>query len=568
MNARQRLDEYLTELQLRLKLAVVTRAGAAIVAAIVFVTFAAIVWLAPLGFPSAGVIAIRIGLVTLVAAATVFLLWRPLRRLRASTKGKLLEERLPDQRGRIETYLDIQKRSEPSPFLDLLAEDALRLAKASPADEVVSNKRLGVAGGIAAAGVLVIVYALTVGGAQWGYGTRHLLLGTTLPVEAVPVKQIAVQPGDLVLRRNADLPVQAQVKGFKPENVELFVKFEDSQEWERAGMKADAEAGHYALTLYAVRAPVQYYAVADGVKSTEHTIKVVDVPRIDSMQLSYAYPQWTGLPKKVENEDRNIHAVADTRVSIEVKASEPLVDPVLIIDKKPSDMTAQATKSDGTLTVAKPARYHLASRVAGEMVALTDEYDITPINDEPPTIEIAKPGRDARASSIEEVPVNVNAKDDFNVAKVELRYAVNGGEFKTVKLGANSPNASSRTLLQMEELGGKTPLVPGDIVTYYAVAQDRGQKAETDLFMVQVQPFERRFSESAGGGGGGDGGGNEQQQIAERQKDLLMATWNLQRAREQGRRSDQQLQDSAKLLSEMQTTLAEQTTTLSERTRA
>src|SRR5262249_24816919 len=138
----------------------------------------------------------------------------------------------------------------------------------------------------------------------------------------------------------------------------------------------------------------------------------------------------------------------------------------------------------------------------------------------------------------------------------------------SVKLPSGAQEAEAKTLLQMEDLGGNTPLVPGDLVTYYAVTQDRGQKAETDLFMVQVQPFERRFTEGQGGGGGGDGGASEQQQIAERQREILVATWNLQRAREQKRRTTEQLQESASLLGGLQEKLAEQTNTLVERTKA
>ena len=108
---------------------------------------------------------------------------------------------------------------------------------------------------------------------------------------------------------------------------------------------------------------------------------------------------------------------------------------------------------------------------------------------------------------------------------------------------------------------------PGDLVSYYAVAKDRKHSVQTDLYMVQVQPFERRLTEGQSGGGGGDGG-SEQEQIAERQRDILVATWNLQRARDQGRRTPQQLKESAEMLSGLQDKLSEQTTTLVERTRA
>src|SRR5690606_29165710 len=148
---------------------------------------------------------------------------------------------------------------------------------------------------------------------------------------------------------------------------------------------------------------------------------------------------------------------------------------------------------------------------------------------------------------------------------VELRYSVNGGEFQSipVTLGEDGTfvaddqvfyleeirkavRASRRTrsappsVFELEDfrvprLGGEfdepaeeteaaeaaepapteTSLEPGDLISYYVVAEDRGRAAETDLFFIEVQPFERRFSQSsqAGGGGGGGGGGGEQDEI-------------------------------------------------------
>src|SRR5690606_8928267 len=110
--------------------------------------------------------------------------------------------------------------------------------------------------------------------------------------------------------------------------------------------------------------------------------------------------------------------------------------------------------------------------------------------------------------------------------------------------------------------------LPGDVISYYAVAKDRNNAVQTDLFMVTVQPFERRFTQASGGGGGGGGGGDEQGAISERQREILLATWNLQRSDQRESRTREQLEENAKMLSELQTTLAEQARTVAERTRA
>ncbi len=568
LNPRERLDDYLSSLRERIRLAIFTRAGAALALTVLILICVAVYLLNLRGFPVGGVIVSRIALLISVVALIAGLIWLPLHRLSRDHGAIQLEKQLPEQQGRIETYLEQRDRAQASPLVDLLAEDALKLTAQSSVTDIVSSRRIWIAGAITAAAVIALAILLTVAKSEWGYGSRYVLLGVKIPHDAVPVREVELKPGDATMRRNADLNVQALVKGFKPDNVELFVRFADTNRWEQASMQKIA-GEQYGFTLYALRAPLSYYVRADAVQSSEHTIKVVDVPRIEHMQLAYAYPQWTKLPPRIEDDERDIRAVADTQVKLTVSATAPLQDAKIVIDKATSSMQSNANQSGGELTVTKPARYHLESRVAGDMVALTDDYEISVDEDAAPTIEIVKPGRDARATSIEEVPVAIRAKDDFKVQSLELRYAVNGGEWQHVKLPAQSSDVQAKTLLRLEELGGKTPLVPGDLITYYAVTGDRKQSAQTDLFMVQVQPFDRRFTEGQGGGGGGGGGGDsEQQQIADRQRDLLVATWNLDRAREQKRRTPEQLKESAQMLATLEDKLAEQTSTLVERTRA
>src|SRR5262249_18366414 len=76
-------------------------------------------------------------------------------------------------------------------------------------------------------------------------------------------------------------------------------------------------------------------------------------------------------------------------------------------------------------------------------------------------------------------------------------------------------------------------LEPGDVISYYAVAKDRNREVQTDLYFVEVQPFDRSFTQSTQGGGGAGGGGQQQDEISRRQKEILVATWNLIKERDE-----------------------------------
>lgn len=582
MTARNRLESYLDELRSRIRAFIYMRA-AAVAAVTGLALVVAIVWLMNRdGFTSDFTMVGRVLLAVAISVIAFALIFLPLRRLARDAGAAELERRLPTQDGRIRTYLDAQRREQQgthSALTELLAADALHGDRATPVQSVIPSSRLWTGGAVVGAVVIALTALLMNGPSFWGYGSRHLLLGTAVPIEAVPIRKIAVLPGDVTVRRNSDLTIRAAIEGFVPDQALVMVKFDDQPDWQRAPMQAVQQGDdvRWEFRLFALRGPLQYYITANDrrgeERSGQHSVGVVDLPKVDRVRLTYRYPKWTDLATHTEEISRDIRAVPETQVDVEVFASAPLEAPVIVIDGEPSDMRQTSAGGTGTIDVEKPGNYHISARVLDELVALTDDYRIEIVDDRKPTIEIRKPGRDWRATSIEEVPVNVEAQDDFRLQQVELRYSVNGGKEQTRRLAAGSKQADVESLLRMEELGDRksadSPLLsPGDLVSYYAVAKDRGASVETDLFVVQVQPFERRFSEGQGGGGGGSDAGEQQGAISERQREILLATWNTQRAARTNSRSRAQLEDSAKMLSELQVTLATQARTLAERTRA
>src|SRR5690606_28217172 len=92
--------------------------------------------------------------------------------------------------------------------------------------------------------------------------------------------------------------------------------------------------------------------------------------------------------------------------------------------------------------------------------------------------------------------------------------------------------------IYMEELG----VEPGDFVSYYARATDTdtvgGPKSATsDIYFIEIRPFSQEFRRAqsmAGGmaGGGGGGGGDQAFALSEQQRQIIAATFNLERDRE------------------------------------
>jgi hypothetical protein len=211
--------------------------------------------------------------------------------------------------------------------------------------------------------------------------------------------------------------------------------------------------------------------------------------------------------------------------------------------------------------------YHIAALDQGQPVRLSEDFFIQARKANPPEVAIARPGRDYRASPIEEVTLGVTARDEFGLKNVDLHYSVNGGSEKTVRIlkQPGDRQATGSTMLALEDF----KLVPGDLISVYATAKDAHAESQTDMIFVQVDPFEREFSQSqqSGGGGGGGGGGQGVQpdEISRREKEIIAATF-----KQLGDRNatPKLATETAKFLSEVQATLRAQSVSLAGRVEA
>jgi hypothetical protein len=189
----------------------------------------------------------------------------------------------------------------------------------------------------------------------------------------------------------------------------------------------------------------------------------------------------------------------------------------------------EGNKYEAVIHMQKDGAYHVAATEDEQPVRISEDYFIATDKARPPEISIIRPGGDYRASPIEEVTLGAKAADEFGLSDVHLHYSVNGGADHDVSLlkSPGSKSADGTTTLPLEDF----KLVPGDLVSVYATARDGHSEARTDISFVQVDPFEREFSQSqqsGGGGGGGGGGGNNQTEISKREKELIAATWKQQ----------------------------------------
>ena len=75
-------------------------------------------------------------------------------------------------------------------------------------------------------------------------------------------------------------------------------------------------------------------------------------------------------------------------------------------------------------------------------------------------------------------------------------------------------------------------LEPGDIISYYIEAEDffaSHTPEATDMYFIEVVPFDQRFTQE-NNMGGGQGGGMQSRTVIS-QQEIIAATWRLHRQR-------------------------------------
>ena len=545
INSSTGLDDYLDRVRRRLRASLASRGLGALALTALLVTVCGVYVANKLAFSTAGMAGARALLIAAVAAVAAVLLVRPLRGLSARRAADEAERRSPAFGGRLDAWVDQTARARgadapANPLLDLLREDTLRVARTVPLDDVVGRGRILAFIGAAIAGLGALAWLeppapVTGNTARPGFGRGGSSPRT--PRSTSSWSSRATQP----CAKAPTWPFLRPSDRLRPAGVDVYAKFESSVDWEKAPMGPQLEGSGYEFTFSAVREPLRYYVVAGRVRTREFNVDVVAMPNVESIGLEYEFPAWTGLDPLVEDPGGDIRAVKGTKVKVTVTTDKPLRDGILAVGEERIALRG----AQAEIEVADDGEYHVAAVYRGEDIRLTDDFFITVVPDEKPVLEILEPARDWKATGIEEVMARFKAGDDFGLQSLELRYSVNGVEQPKIAFGGVRGKKEFRAgrLFQLEELGealveapappalapgaSAEPLPPpapagrpdsGDLISYYATAPSDGRnETRTDIYFIEIQPFNRSFSQSQQSGGGGQGGG-QRDEISRRER--------------------------------------------------
>src|SRR5262249_18524547 len=149
-----------------------------------------------------------------------------------------------------------------------------------------------------------------------GYGAS--LLWTGPKNNAAPLYSLVVTPGDAAVRRNSDQLITAHVTGMRPEKVQLFACYQSANSWEPVPMQMQNGAldAAYLFVFAGIPENVEYYVSAGPLVSPHYKVRVVDLPAVKSIRVTYQYPKWTGMKPVTEEHAGDLRALEGTDAAI------------------------------------------------------------------------------------------------------------------------------------------------------------------------------------------------------------------------------------------------------------
>lgn len=354
---------------------------------------------------------------------------------------------------------------------------------------------------------------------------------------------IAVTPGDTSVERGDSLVVLARFGGALPPSVSLVVR-ESGAAPRTVPLTKSLADPVFGGSVTEVASDLTYHLEYRGQKTRDFKVTVFEHPRLVRSDVDLKFPDYTRLPPKHIEDTRRVSAVEGTAIDFALQLNKPVKSAKLVArDGKKTEvpLTVSPDKAVATLPAYVPAKtqsYDLQLVDADgrtNKVASSFVIDVQP--NRPPEVRLASPRGDVRPSALEELTFEGTVFDDFGAQAYGIAYSLVGREPTFLELGKDGAAKEKKSfahLLKLEELGAK----PDDLISWYAWADDIGpdgkvRRTSGDLYFGEVRPFDEIFRENQNMEGGDSeqqgGQGNEARKLSELQKQVINATWKLQR---------------------------------------
>ena len=361
---------------------------------------------------------------------------------------------------------------------------------------------------------------------------------------------ITVSPGDTSVEAGSPVVILARFGRRVPSKATLLFG-EPGEQMKQIPLNRNLDDPVFGGIIQEVNRNLLYCIEYEGKRSRDYRISIYERPVLTRADAKIIFPSYTKLPEKVIKDTRQVSAVEGSQVILTFVLSKAVATAQLA----PKEGLNLELTVDGehpnvyttSITATQNERYelHLAD-AQGLTNEVPPRFVIDVHKNLPPELRVVFPNRDVLASPLEELSLEAKVSDDYGLTGYGLSYALAGAEGRDVTLGPSPvPNDKQQIqhLLALEELSAQ----PDQLLTYYFWADDVGpngniRRTSGDMYFAEIRPFEEVFRESQSSQNQQEQNQNQQnqqqgrqqgEQLAQLQKQIISATWNIKRQADQ-----------------------------------
>ena len=383
-------------------------------------------------------------------------------------------------------------------------------------------------------------------------------------------RAVTVTPGDANVEKGSSLVVLAKFQGEVPAETVLVVRPANEPE-RRLPLTKNLDDPVFGTSLPDIKCELSYRIEYGGERTRDFKVTTFEFPRLERADAKVTFPEYTGLPEKTIEDTRRVSAVEGSVLDYTFHLNKPVKSATLIevrsrrreeadsasdlgLTNPPPHVGGYALLADTNRPNIYSSNFKLEKSGRYELILVDDSgrtnkvpplFVLDALTNRAPELKFAFPKGDQRVSALEEIAFKAEASDDFGLKGYGFAYNLAGQETKFVELGNSAGPHEKRAfdhLVPLEDLGAHED----ELLSYYLWAEDIGpdgqlRRTTSDMFFAEVRPFEEIFREGQPQDPNaqqqqqqGQQGQNAAEKLAELQKQIITATWNLQR-RETGK---------------------------------
>jgi len=332
---------------------------------------------------------------------------------------------------------------------------------------------------------------------------------------------LLVRPGNVEIVKGESVPVaislieNAEMAGpirhSPPKKILLSIRQSDASSEDVIEVKADS-AGQFHYTISSLRQSSEYFAEAEGIKSSRYTINVIDRPVVRSLMVHLTPPHYSRLPEQsLDDNMGDVTALAGTMIRWHIKSNKALKQGMLVF-KDGSELTLQPRENvySGQLILHHENSYHVRLEDSeGFTNADPIEYKISETQDQLPTVAITYPGKNIDVVDKMELPLRLAIHDDFGFSSLKLEYRLVHSRYEKPDTSytavfipipgeeKQSTDADVNFQWDLSPLG----LVPEDVVEYRAEVFDNDnisgpKKGVSETYLLRLPSLDEVFADA------------------------------------------------------------------------